>query len=74
MYLGQILIMEWLLWSATSLVDNALKSFNPATNQWQSYSLSDIIDDPFSSQGFKDLVIDNNQTKWIGSFIGLNWR
>ncbi len=60
-----------LLWSVTSLVDKALKSFNPATNQWQSFSLSDIIDDPFSSQGFKDLVVDNNQTKWIGSFVGL---
>ncbi len=56
-----------LLWSATALVDKPLKSFNPLSNQWQSYSFAEIIDDPFSNLGFKDLIIDNNQNKWIGS-------
>ena len=60
-----------LLWTITSLVDRPLKSFNPISNQWQDYSFTGIIEDPLSSQGFKDLIIDNNQTKWIGSFIGL---
>ncbi|MBT8394865.1 MAG: ABC transporter substrate-binding protein [Flavobacteriaceae bacterium] len=60
-----------LLWNVTSLVDNALKSFNPETNQWQSYSFSSIIEDPFSSIGFKELIIDNNENKWITSYLGL---
>lgn len=56
-----------LLWSVTSYVDNAIKSFNPLTNQWQSFSVSGIIEDPFTNLGFKDIVIDNTQNKWIGS-------
>ena len=56
-----------LLWCTTSLVDNALKSFDPLSNNWQSYSLSDIIGDPFTNQGFRELIIDNNNNKWLGS-------
>ncbi len=56
-----------LLWSATAFVDKPLKSYNPQTNQWQSYSFSGIIGDPFSNLGFKDLIIDSNQNKWLGS-------
>jgi len=57
-----------LLWCVTALVDKPLKSFNPLSNQWQSYSFSDLIEDPFNNNGFKDLVIDNNQNKWLSSY------
>jgi hypothetical protein len=57
-----------LLWTTTAFVDRPLKSFNPSSNQWQSYSFTGIIEDPFSNNGFIDLIIDNNQTKWIGSY------
>ena len=56
------------LWCLTALVDNALKSYNPSTNQWQSYSFSSIIEDPFSEKGFKEVVIDNNGNKWLSSY------
>jgi len=58
-----------LLWVLTSRVENALKSFDPATNNWQSYSFSDLIEDPLLDElGFFDLEIDNNGTKWIGAY------
>lgn len=57
-----------LLWTMTSRIDEPLKSFNPSNNQWQSFSFTDIIIDGFDDNlGFSDLVIDNNQTKWVGS-------
>ena len=58
-----------LLWSVTSRVDRALKSYNPMTNSWQGYSFSDIISDALSDElGFFDMAVDNNGTKWIGSY------
>lgn len=64
-----------LLWSITSLVDKVLKSYDPASGQWVGYSFSDLLE-PFGTLGYGDLVIDNNGTKWIGSFsvgvIGFN--
>lgn len=58
-----------LLWNVTSIVEKPLKSFNPTSNQWQSYSFSSLIEDPFSNLGFGDLIIDMNQNKWIGSVL-----
>ncbi len=57
-----------LFWCVTAFVDKPLKSFNPLTNQWQSFSFSSLLDDPFDNLGFKDLVIDNNQNKWLSSY------
>ena len=57
-----------LLWSVTSLVEKPLKSFNPSSNQWQSFDFSDLIEDHFSNLGFGDLLIDNNENKWIASY------
>ena len=58
-----------LLWSLNSRVDKALKSYNPLTGVWQGYSFSDLIENPFSDEtGFFDIEIDNNGTKWIGSY------
>lgn len=56
------------LWSITSLVERPLKSFDPATGTWQSFSFAQLIDNPITGEnGFGDLVVDNNGTKWIAS-------
>ncbi|MGF1557364.1 type IX secretion system anionic LPS delivery protein PorZ [Paucihalobacter sp.] len=56
------------LWSITSLIERPLKSYDPATGNWESYSFSELIDNPITGEnGFGDLVVDNNGTKWIGS-------
>jgi hypothetical protein len=56
------------LWSITSLVERPLKSYDPATGNWQSFSFAQLIDNPITGEnGFGDLVIDNNGTKWIAS-------
>lgn len=58
-----------LLWVLNSRVDNALKSYNPITGNWQNYSFSTIIADPFSDEtGFFDLAIGSDGTKWIGAY------
>ncbi|HMC00809.1 MAG TPA: two-component regulator propeller domain-containing protein [Flavobacteriaceae bacterium] len=66
-----------LLWTVTSRIDRPLKSYNPSSNQWQSYSFTDIISDPLNDElGHRDIAIGNDGTKWIGSFnhgiIGFN--
>ena len=56
------------LWSITSRIERPLKSYDPSTGTWQSFSFSQLIDNPFSGEdGFGDLVLDNNGTKWVGS-------
>ncbi|KJD31323.1 ABC transporter substrate-binding protein [Tamlana nanhaiensis] len=59
-----------ILWTLTSLVDKPLKSFNPETNQWRSFSYEDVISDGFSdgNLGFSDMVIGNNGTKWASCY------
>ena len=74
---GSIFDDNGLLWTITSLVDRPLKSFNPSNNQWVSYSFESIFEDPINDNlGFKDVVIDNNNTKWVASaskgLIGFN--
>ncbi len=66
-----------LLWTITSLVERPLKSFNPSSNQWTSYSFESLIDDVINDNlGFGDVVIGNDNTKWIASYskglIGFN--
>lgn len=62
-----------LLWTTTGLIDRQLKSYNPSNNQWKSYTLNKVIPSAFDNNGFADIVIDNNQTKWVaaGYFYGL---
>ncbi|WP_179343208.1 type IX secretion system anionic LPS delivery protein PorZ [Winogradskyella ursingii] len=58
-----------LMWVLNSRVDEALKSYDPITGNWQGYSFSSLIEDPLNDEiGFFDLVVDNNGTKWIGSY------
>lgn len=59
---------DGLLWTLTSFVDQPLKSYNPISGNWQAYSFSDLIDPPSEENGFFDIAIDNNGTKWIGSY------
>ncbi|WP_296384131.1 ABC transporter substrate-binding protein [Winogradskyella sp.] len=57
-----------LLWTLTSFVERPLKSYDPITGSWQAYSFLDLIDPPSSENGFFDMEIDNNGTKWIGAY------
>ncbi len=67
-----------LLWTVTSRIDSPLKSYSPSSNQWSSYSFTNVIPDGFGggNDGFADIVIDNNGTKWVASYsfglIGYN--
>ncbi len=66
-----------LLWTATSLINKPLKSYNPNTNEWKSYDFTSLIPDPINlNLGFVDIVIDDEEIKWMGSFnyglIGFN--
>lgn len=67
---------DGLLWTLSNRVKKPLKSYNPTNNQWQSYDLSEVIIDPNDINGFNDLVIGSDGTKWIASYrkglIGFN--
>ena len=56
-----------LLWTTTGLVERQVKSYNPSNNQWSSYSLNKVIPNAFDNNGFRDIIIDNNQTKWMSA-------
>lgn len=58
------------LWNMTSRVDLALKSYNPANQQWRTFSFATFIDDAvFDEAGFYDIDVDNRTgTKWIAAF------
>jgi sugar lactone lactonase YvrE len=65
------------LWVLNSIIQKPLKRFNPTTNQWTSYDFSTIITDPMTDEnGFSELVIGPDGTKWIGGLkkglIGFN--
>lgn len=65
------------LWVLNSIIQKPLKRFNTTTNQWTSYDFSSIISDPLSDEnGFSELVIGPDGTKWIGGLkkglIGFN--
>ena len=63
------------LWVANGRVQKPLNKFE--NNQWTSYDFSSIIADPMSDEnGFSELVIGPDGTKWIGGLkkglIGFN--
>jgi hypothetical protein len=65
------------LWVLNSIIQKPLKKLNPTTNQWTSYDFSSIITDPMTDEnGFSELVIGPDGTKWIGGLkkglIGFN--
>ncbi|TXE17834.1 ABC transporter substrate-binding protein [Psychroserpens burtonensis] len=66
-----------LMWTLTSKADRALKSYDPATNQWEGYSFSELIPNARTGeQGFADLEVGNGGMKWLASYkngvIGYN--
>ena len=66
-----------LLWTVTSKVEKPLKSYNPSSNQWNSFSFTDLFPDALNdNSGFGDIAIGDDGTKWIGSglsgLIGFN--
>ncbi|MEH6534822.1 MAG: two-component regulator propeller domain-containing protein [Psychroserpens sp.] len=66
-----------LIWAATAKVDRSLKSFDPATNQWQGFSFSEIIPDALNDEnGSIDLEVGSGGMKWLSSLshglIGIN--
>ncbi|MEZ4796831.1 MAG: two-component regulator propeller domain-containing protein [Flavobacteriaceae bacterium] len=74
---GSTFDREGLLWTLTGRVQRPLKSYNPNTGQWVSYDFSEILPDPLTDEfGYSDVVIDANNTKWIGGYklglIGFN--
>jgi len=56
-----------ILWTTNGLIENQLKTYNPSNNQWKSYTLKAVIPEAFDNNGFADIVIDNNQTKWVAA-------
>ncbi|GAA4803520.1 two-component regulator propeller domain-containing protein [Litoribaculum gwangyangense] len=66
-----------LLWLSIGRDKNQLKSFNPSSNQWRSFSFDAIIPNATDNNGFADVIIGPDQTKWLASafsfgFIGFN--
>ncbi|WP_294820781.1 two-component regulator propeller domain-containing protein [uncultured Flavobacterium sp.] len=53
------------LWITNSLVLNAIKKYNPGSNQWTSYSVENKLSPDIENYG--QIVIDRNNTKWIAS-------
>jgi hypothetical protein len=65
------------LWLTNGRVNDALKSYDIYNNSWEEFSLQSIIADPLNDENsFGDIVIDENNTKWIATrrngFIGLS--
>ncbi len=68
---------DGILWTMTARVDKPLKSYDPANGQWQGFDFTEIIPDGLNDEfGFSDIIIDDNNTKWIGGLdsglIGFN--
>ena len=67
---GSTFDRDGILWTMTGRVDRPLKSYDPNSGQWQGFDFSEVIPDGLTDEfGFSDIVIDDNNTKWIG---GLN--
>ena len=56
------------LWITNTRVHNGLKAYDPLNDSWESYSFSSLITNPINdNEGFSDVVIDDNNQKWVGS-------
>ncbi|MEM6516514.1 MAG: ABC transporter substrate-binding protein [Bacteroidota bacterium] len=57
-----------LLWLLCSLAQRPLKSYDPATGNWQSYDFTELIQDPINDEnGFGDLDLNSGQNFWVAS-------
>lgn len=58
------------LWTMTARVAKPLVSYDPNSGQWQSFDFTSLIPDALEGEwGYSDLEIDDNGTKWIGSYF-----
>lgn len=55
------------LWFTNFKVSSPLKSYNPQNNTWESFDFLSVITNPSAENGFEEIVIDQNDTKWVGS-------
>src|SRR5690606_17721563 len=57
------------LWTMTARVAKPLVSYDPNSNQWNSYDFTELIPDALEGEwGYSDIEIDANGTKWIGAY------
>ncbi|WP_298900831.1 two-component regulator propeller domain-containing protein [uncultured Psychroserpens sp.] len=67
---GSVFDRNGIMWTVTAKVDRALKSYDPATNQWQGYSFSELLPDALNGdQGFSDVVVGSGGVKWIAAYL-----
>lgn len=59
---------DGILWTLTNLAENPLKSFNISNKSWQTFSIEEVLQNPQDVNGFNDIVIGNDKTKWIASY------
>lgn len=55
------------LWFTNFKVSSPLKSYDPQNNTWESFDFLSVIADVNGENGFEEIVIDQNNTKWVGS-------
>ena len=55
------------LWFTNFKVSSPLKSYDPQNNTWESFDFLSVIADVSGENGFEEIVIDQNNTKWVGS-------
>lgn len=52
------------IWMTNAGLEKPIKLFKPANNQWTSYGVDEVVQNPLT-ETFGRLVIDKNGTKWI---------
>lgn len=55
------------LWFTNFKVSSPLKSYDPQNDTWESFNFLSVITNPAAENGFEDIAIDENNTKWVGS-------
>jgi hypothetical protein len=55
------------LWFTNGKVSSPLKSYDPQNNTWQTFNFLSVITNTNAENGFEEIVIDQNNTKWVGS-------
>ena len=55
------------LWFTNGKVSSPLKSYDPQNNTWESFDFLSVIPNFSAENGFEEIVIDQNNTKWVGS-------
>ncbi|HYD91366.1 MAG TPA: two-component regulator propeller domain-containing protein, partial [Flavobacterium sp.] len=60
------------LWMTNAFVENAIKVLRPDSDDWDAYSVEDIVATTPDNEPYGRMAIDKNNTKWIPSrFTGV---